>query len=273
MNTEGKPSTNYLAKKKLPKTTPLDSIPIIREIPVLGRAAYITARYIGAWLRAEDGQVLARLLVLCSVGFAAFFVAGRRPYLWWVYGGLLYLICAVVAAKTGLGAGRTVAAIEEDAQAAEYVGESGEEEREGEEPGEAGEEPDQPLTEVDRRAAEAEFLEYVEHAVTLAVHHGRKGLHTDVLLAGLHSEDILTEWTEPMIRQKCADLGVTVRTQMGILGRNYFGVHVDDLTADLGRRPRRPPQLVEDRTIGAPAPAPVKAPTPGPALALVPPPS
>ncbi|MFI0742508.1 hypothetical protein ACH4PU_31190 [Streptomyces sp. NPDC021100] len=109
-----------------------------------------------------------------------------------------------------------------------------------------------------RQEADAAFGAFVEHNVAAAVTQGRKGIHTDALLKLLHEHDMLTDWKEPDIRTTCDRLGIPWRRQMSVQGRNYFGIHADDLTKHLGRRPQLPPEMVPDLT---PSPSPEKTPS------------
>ncbi|MER5550035.1 hypothetical protein ABT072_48535, partial [Streptomyces sp. NPDC002589] len=117
--------------------------------------------------------------------------------------------------------------------------------------------------------ADAALGMFIEHSVAFPVREGRKGVHTDTLLKRIHEERMLADWKEPMLRKKCASLGIPVRKQMGIQGRNYFGVHVEDLEQALGRAVRRPPQLVPDLTPNAPAGPPAEPPAPPPEVAFL----
>ncbi|MEU5425829.1 hypothetical protein AB0H73_09500 [Streptomyces olivoreticuli] len=102
-----------------------------------------------------------------------------------------------------------------------------------------------------RQDADAAFAVFVEHNVAAAVAKGRTGIHTDALLGLLHDHGMLTGWKEPDIRATCDRMGIPWRRQHSVQGRNYFGIHVDDLTKYLGRRPQVPPEMVPDLTPSA----------------------
>ncbi|MFI6689311.1 hypothetical protein [Streptomyces sp. NPDC050485] len=275
----GKPDETKTAKQK-PRRPTLEEIPFVREVPVVANATMVVLRYVGAWLRAgdkESGGFGVRLLALGVTGYIAIYVAEKHPGLWYAYGGTAFVLVTAVAVRTGLSAGRTV----KDLEAAPDPAPAEEKPLEPSTLNDhenAGEEHPEPETPVASPAeADAAFGLFVEHNVAFAVRTDpkgdRKGVHTDTLLKILHSAGILADWTEPMLRQKCKTLGIPVRTQMGIRGRNYFGVHVDDLEHALGRAVRLPPQLVLDGTLNAPAAPAAEPPAPPLEITLAQPPA
>ncbi|MFI5825361.1 hypothetical protein ACIA8I_40860 [Streptomyces rishiriensis] len=275
----GKPDTTKTAKRERRKPT-LEEIPFVREVPVVASATLVVLRYVGAWLRGgdeESGGFGVRLLALGAAGYIALYFAEKHPGLWYAYGGAGFLLVTTVAVRTGLSAGRTVKDLEaaraptvtEEEQPSTDI--QNDHEMAGEEDLEA-----EPLT-VSPAEADAAFGLFVEHNVAFAVRTDpkgdRKGVHTDTLLKILHAKEMLTDWTEPMLRQKCKSLGIPVRKQMGIRGRNYFGVHIEDFEQSLGRAVRVPPQLVPDLTANAPTPPPSEAPAPPSEITLIQPPA
>ncbi|WP_435059834.1 hypothetical protein [Streptomyces sp. bgisy060] len=259
----GKPAKTDPAKRERPKTR-LEHIPFVREVPVVARATTVALRYVGAWLRAgdeESGGFLVRLSALGVAGYIAVYFTEKHPGLWYVYGATGLVVVTVVAVRTGLSAGRTV----QDLEAAHNTAE----EEDLQEPDTlndhetVGEQrPETTTLQATSAEADAAFAVFVEHSVAFAVRQGRKGVHTDTLLQRIHQEKMLADWTEPVIRRKCKSLGIPVRTQMGIQGRNYFGVHVENLEQALGRPLRIPAQLVPDLTPNSPAGPPAEPPAP-----------
>ncbi|MEU0214092.1 hypothetical protein ABZ281_02850 [Streptomyces sp. NPDC006265] len=272
----GQPETTKTAKRERRKPT-LQEIPFVREVPVVASASMVVLRYVGAWLRGgdeESGGFGVRLLALGVAGYVALYFAEKHPGLWYVYGGAGFLVVTTVAVRTGLAAGRTVKDLEATPIPAEE--EPGTDApNDHETPGEEDRETEPPTA--SPAEADAAFGLFVEHNVAFAVRTDpkgdRKGVHTDTLLKILHTTGMLTDWTEPMLRQKCKSLGIPVRTQMGIRGRNYFGVHVQDLEQSLGRAVRVPPQLVPDITLNAPPAPPAEPPAPLPQVTLIQPPA
>ncbi|MEU7075719.1 hypothetical protein AB0B30_37195 [Streptomyces narbonensis] len=257
-----KPAKTNPAKRERPKTT-LEHIPFVREVPVVASATMVALRYVGAWLRAgdqESGGFIVRLGALGIAGYIALYFTEKHPGLWYIYGATGLVVVTTVAVRTGLSAGRTVKDLEAAHTTAEEepqdYGTTNDHETVGEQDPEA--------TPPQATSAEAEdaFAVFVEHSVAFAVRQGRRGVHTDTLLKRIHQERMLADWTEPMLRQKCKALDIPVRTQMGIQGRNYFGVHIADLEQALGRPLRVPAQLVPDLTPNAPAAPPVEPPAP-----------
>ncbi|MFD8887526.1 hypothetical protein ACFV0H_34310 [Streptomyces erythrochromogenes] len=271
----GKPDTTKATKHKRRHPT-LEEIPFVRELPIVASATMVVLRYVGAWLRGgdeENGGFGVRLIALGLTGYIALYFAEKHPGLWYVYGGTGFLIVTTVAVRTGLSAGRTV----KDLEAAPAPAPAAEEPQgtdtlnDHEMPGEQNPEAE-PLT-ASPAEADAAFGLFVEHNVAYAVRTDpkgdRKGVHTDTLLKILHATGMLTDWTEPMLRRKCKSLGIPVRKQMGIRGRNYFGVHIEDFEQSLGRAVRVPPQLVPDLTLNAPTTPPAEPPAPPPEVALI----
>ncbi|WP_234350620.1 hypothetical protein [Streptomyces sp. XY66] len=259
----GKPDTTNTAKPNRRKIR-LEHIPFVREVPVVVSATMVALRYVGAWLRAGDqerGGFVVRLSALGLAGYIALYFTEKHPGLWYAYGATGLVVVTTVAVRTGLSAGRTV----KDLETAHTTVK--EEERQETDPqndhetaGEQGPETTPP--QATSAEADAAFAVFVEHSVAFAVRQGRKGVHTDTLLTRIHQERMLADWTEPMLRQKCKVLDIPVRTQMGIQGRNYFGVHIADLEQALGRPLRIPAQLVPDLTPNAPAAPPGEPPAP-----------
>ncbi|WP_214354927.1 hypothetical protein, partial [Streptomyces sp. CJ_13] len=247
----GKSAKTNPAKRKRPKTR-LEHIPFAREVPVVASATMVALRYLGAWLRAgdeESGGFLVRLGALGIAGYIALYFAEKHPGLWYVYGGAGFLVVTTVAVRTGLSAGRTVRDLEatpapEPIEEEQRTDTPNDHEMTGEE--DHGTRPPS-VTPAEADAAFGLFVEHnVAHAVRTDPKGDRKGIHTDNLLDILHKAPMLTGWTEPVLRKKCKALGIPVRKQMGIQGRNYFGVHIKDFEEALGRAVRVPPQLVPD---------------------------
>ncbi|MFD9774221.1 hypothetical protein ACFWXE_28400 [[Kitasatospora] papulosa] len=266
----GKSDTTNTAKQKR-RTIRVEHIPFVREVPVVASATMVALRYVGAWLRAGDqerGGFLVRLGALGLGGYIALYFTEKHPGLWYVYGAAGLVVVTTVAVRTGLSAGRTVKDLEvAHAIAAAEEPQGSATKNDHETPGE--QDPETTPAQVTSAEADAAFAVFIEHSVAFAVRQGRKGVHTDTLLKRIHQEGILADWTEPMIRQKCKFLGIPVRTQMGIQGRNYFGVHVENLEQALGRALRIPAQLVPDLTPNAPTAPPVGAPAPPPEVAFL----
>ncbi|MFD0437150.1 hypothetical protein [Streptomyces chartreusis] len=259
----GKPDKTNTAKQGRRKIR-LEHIPFVREVPVVVSATMVTLRYVGAWLRAgdqESGGFLVRLSALGLAGYVALYFAEKHPGLLYVYGATGLVVVTTVAVRTGLSAGRTVKDLEAAHAAAEEEEPQGADTPNDHET--AGEQdPETTPPQVTSAEADAAFAVFIEHSVAFAVRQGRKGVHTDTLLQRIHQERMLADWTEPMFRQKCKSLDIPVRTQMGIQGRNYFGVHVENLEQTLGRPLRIPAQLVPDLTPNAPAAPPAEPPAP-----------
>ncbi|MFD3961547.1 MULTISPECIES: hypothetical protein [Streptomyces] len=249
----------------------LEHIPFVREVPVVASATMVALRYVGAWLRAgdeESGGFLVRLSALGIAGYIALYFTEKHPGLWYLYGATGLVIVTTVAVRTGLSAGRTV----QDLEAAHSTAEEGTPQQpdtpnDREMVGESDSETAAP--QVTSAEADAAFAVFVEHSVAFAVRQGRKGVHTDTLLQRIHQERMLADWTEPVLRRKCKSLDIPVRTQMGIQGRNYFGVHVENLEQALGRPLRIPAQLVPDLTPNAPAGPPAGPPAPPAQIAFL----
>ncbi|MEU0352956.1 hypothetical protein ABZ302_40070 [Streptomyces sp. NPDC006237] len=266
----GKPDKTNPAKQGRRKIR-LEHIPFVREVPVVVSATMVALRYVGAWLRdgdQESGGFLVRLSALGLAGYVALYFAEKHPGLLYVYGAAGLGVVTTVAVRTGLSAGRTVKDLEDAHTTAEEeesrrTGTLNDHETEGER------DPETTQAQATSAEADAAFAAFVEHSVAFAVRQGRKGVHTDTLLERIHRERMLTDWTEPMIRQKCKSLDIPVRTQMGIQGRNYFGVHIIDLEQALGRALRIPAQLVPDLTPNAPAAPPAEPPAPPPEVAFL----
>ncbi|MFE9121532.1 hypothetical protein [Streptomyces sp. NPDC007172] len=266
----GKPAKTDPANQKGPKTR-LEHIPFVREVPVVASATVVALRYVGAWLRAgneESGGFLVRLGALGVAGYIAVYFADKHSGLWYIYGVTGLVVVITVAVRTGLSAGRTA----QDLEAAHRT--AGADQPQEPEPSNdhemAGEEsPEKATPHATPAEAEAAFVMFIEHSVAFAVRHGRKGVHTDALLQRIHQEAMLADWTEPMLRRKCKSLNIPVRTQMGIQGRNYFGVHVENLEQALGRPLRIPAQLVPDLTPNAPSRPPVESPAPPAEIAFL----
>ncbi|GLX22643.1 hypothetical protein [Streptomyces lavendulae] len=245
------------------RKTRLEHIPFVREVPVVASATMVALRYVGAWLRAgdqESGGFFVRLGALGIAGYIALYFTEKHPGLWYIYGATGLVVVTTVAVRTGLSAGRTV----KDLEAAHTTAEEESQENDTTNDHETAGEQDPEATPPQATSAEAEaaFMVFVEHSIAFAVRQGRRGVHTDTLLKRIHQEKMLANWTEPMLRQKCKALDIPVRTQMGIQGRNYFGVHIADLEQALGRPVRTPAQLVPDLTPNAPAAPPVEPPAP-----------
>ncbi|MFJ4003984.1 hypothetical protein ACIPWL_11055 [Streptomyces sp. NPDC090023] len=266
----GKPAKTNPAKRKRPKTR-VEHIPFVREVPVVASATMVALRYVGAWLRAgdeESGGFLVRLGALGVAGYIALYFTEKHPGLWYVYGATGLVVVTTVAVRTGLSAGRTV----QDLEAAHRPAE----EEDPQDPAAPNDhetmgeqDPEAAAPQATPAEADAAFALFIEHSVAFAVRQGRKGVHTDTLLQRIHQEGVLADWTEPMLRRKCKSLDTPVRTQMGIQGRNYFGVHVEDLEQALGRPLRIPAQLVPDLTPNAPAGPPVEPPVPPAEIAFL----
>ncbi|MER6199845.1 hypothetical protein ABT234_21050 [Streptomyces sp. NPDC001586] len=271
----GKPDNTKATQHKRRHPT-LEEIPFVRELPIVASATMVVLRYVGAWLRGgdeENGGFGVRLIALGLTGYIALYFAEKHPGLWYAYGGTGFLIVTTVAVRTGLSAGRTLKDLEaapapapaaEEPQGTDTLNDH---EMAGEQTPEA-----EPLT-ASPAEADAAFALFVEYNVAYAVRTDpkgdRKGVHTDTLLKILHATGMLTDWTEPMLRRKCKALGIPVRKQMGIRGRNYFGVHIEDFEQSLGRAVRVPPQLVPDLTLNAPTTPPAEPPAPPPEVALI----
>ncbi|WP_331729411.1 hypothetical protein OG592_43860 (plasmid) [Streptomyces avidinii] len=273
----GKSETAKTAKRERRKPM-LEEIPFVREVPVLASATMVVLRYVGAWLRGgdeESGGFGVRLIALGLTGYLALYFAEKHPGLWYAYGGAGFLLATTVAVRTGLSAGRTVKELESAPAPAEEEQPGTDTANDHEMAGEEGLETEPPT--VSPAQADAAFDLFVEYNVAYAVRTDpkgdRKGVHTDTLLNILHKNGMLTDWTEPMLRKRCKSVGIPVRKQMGIKGRNYFGVHVEDLEQALGRAVRVPPQLVPDLTPDGPAAPPAEPPAPAPEVALIQPPA
>ena len=247
----------------------LEHIPFVREVPVLVSATMVALRYVGAWLRAGDqerGGFLVRLTALGLAGYVALHFSEKHPGLWYVYSATGLVVVTTVAVRTGLSAGRTVEDLEAAQAPSEEEPQGSDSVNDHEMAGERGPETTPQATSAE---ADAAFAVFIEHSVAFAVRQGRKGVHTDTLLKRIHQEHMLADWTEPMLRQKCKSLGIPVRTQMGIQGRNYFGVHVENLEQALGRTLRIPAKIVPDLTPNAPAAPPAEPPAPPPEVAFL----
>ncbi|MFE3166756.1 hypothetical protein [Streptomyces sp. NPDC059224] len=266
----GKPDKTNTAKQGRRKIR-LEHIPFVREVPVVVSATMVALRYVGAWLRdgdQESGGFLVRLSALGLVGYVALYFAEKHPGLLYVYGVAGLVVVTTVAVRTGLSAGRTVKDLEDAHTTAEEEAPQGTDTLNDHET--AGEwDPETTQAQAAAAEADAAFAAFVEHSVAFAVRQGRKGVHTDTLLERIHRERMLADWTEPVIRQKCKALDIPVRTQMGIQGRNYFGVHIADLEQALGRALQIPAQLVPDLTPNAPAAPPAEPPAPPPEVAFL----
>lgn len=233
---------------------------LIRTWPLLGGL-------LGSWVRQTDGSPGARLAVILGVCWLYAFAWARYSVLGWLL-LLLWLVIALAAAP-----GRQEHAEPHERSVDGDTAPPDNDHGNDQDPEMTDEDTERVDPAAVQREAEAAFVTFIEHNVAHAVQQGRKGVHTDVLLDLLHTEKMLLDWTEPVFRAKCGYLRVPVKRQMNIKGRNYFGIHHEDLTKALGRRPVLPAYRVPDLTPGAaPVPAPDEPLSAPPAVALVTPP-
>lgn len=207
--------------------------------PVLARSTGIMCHAVITWLRGgADGQFGGRLIALCLPGYLAIHQTAQRPWLWWVWGGSWLTACLIIAARRG----DTLTDIVEPAEDAAPTEAAGEQPTEDEQP-----------TQADH------LRQHVEHQVAAAVQAGTKGVRVAQLLTDLQAGGHLRSWDATQLKETLRGIGVPVRDQMyfKVDGRktNQPGVHVDDLTKTLGRRPHLPPHLVPDLTPSAGSPA------------------
>lgn len=222
----------------------------------------------------SGGELFARLLALCVLGYVLVFLTSGRSWLWSIYAGAWFLGCVVLAARRGdLPAERQD---DQDDEAGEegrmrrFLGrwsrteetepdeddtpENDHETLGEEDPEEPG--PGDPETERARRVAL--IWERVEHAVAAAVQAGARGARTVDLLAEFQSGGPLAHWDEKQFRDMLRSIGIPVRDQMYFKvdgeKKNQPGVHVEDLSNSLGRAPRLPAHLVPDLTPTQPLP-------------------
>ncbi|HEX5566087.1 MAG TPA: hypothetical protein VFY14_03975 [Streptomyces sp.] len=259
-----------------------------RLVPVLIRSTGVMCGAVGSWVRGEQnhkknhkkkprkegeetpqnhkqkdaGETLGRALALAFVGYLLVYFSAPRPWTWAAWGTAWLIGCCIIAAARGDFADTgeqdtetpdTETPGEQDTKAPDETGET---------PGhETGRDATDTGGDVDRKAA---FLrQHVEHAVALASlpgyadeHVQGKGVRVEDLLTGLQADGSLPGWDARRFRALLEGIGVPVREQMyfKVDGRksNCPGVHVDDLTAALGRAPHLPAHLVPDLTPTAP---------------------
>ncbi|WP_435238225.1 hypothetical protein [Streptomyces sp. YPW6] len=267
----------------------------VGQVPgMVWRSTREMAAAVSAWLHAErrrkkaaakkgkddaqqeesGGELFARLLVLCVLGYVLAYLTSGRSWLWSVYGGAWFLGCVVLAARRGDLPAECPG--DHDEQAGEegrlrrFLGRwSKTEEKEPDEDdtpendhetlGE--EDPDEPGPidpEAERARRVALIWERVEHAVAAAVQAGTRGARTVDLLTEFQSGGALETWDEKQFRDMLRSIGIPVREQMyfkvGGEKKNQPGVHAEDLTNSLGRAPRLPAHLVPDLTPVQPLP-------------------
>lgn len=220
----------------------------------------------------SGGELFARLLALCVLGYVLVYLTSGRSWLWSIYAGAWFLGCVVLAARRGdLPAERQDAEAGEAGRLRRFLGrwsrteetepdeadtpENDHETLGEEDPEEPG--PDDPEAERVRRVAL--IWERVEHAVAAAWYQtATRGARTVDLLAEFQSGGALADWDEKQFRDMLRSIGIPVRDQMYFKvdgeKKNQPGVHVEDLTKTLGRTPRLPAHLVPDLTPTQPLP-------------------
>ncbi|MFE0774175.1 hypothetical protein [Streptomyces sp. NPDC058861] len=223
---------------------------------------------IARWTTAEKGETANRVVALLIFGFFAAVIFVNNSWLCWVVGVGWVLTVGGVAAQHAPHLEPALDEPEEEEgdeehEEEEYADDYEEYEDEQETPGEEDEEETDELNEERRKREEDSLLRtrtlmsFVEDEVATAVHNGTKGVRIAVLLTLFQSRGQLQNWDEDRLKSLLKGIGVPVREQMyfKINGKksNKAGIHVDDLTETLGRRPRLPAHLVPDLTPSAPS--------------------
>ncbi|MGC5562580.1 hypothetical protein ACPYPG_07010 [Streptomyces sp. FR-108] len=263
---------------------------------MLWRSTRVMTAALSSWLHAErrrqkaaakkgkdgqqaeesGGELSARLLVLCVLGYVLVYLTSGRSWLWCVYGGVWFLGCVVLAARRGDLPAERQAHEADDGEAQEVsrwrrflvrrsTAEEGEPdeddtpENDHETSGEEDHEEPGPGDAEDERARRVALIwERVEHAVAAAVQAGTRGARTVDLLAEFQSGGALDDWDEKRFRDMLRSIGIPVRDQMYFKvdgeKKNQPGVHLEDLSNSLGRAPRLPAHLVPDLTPTQPLP-------------------
>ncbi|MFF5968205.1 hypothetical protein ACFY64_31680 [Streptomyces collinus] len=229
------------------------------------------------------GDIVEQLVMGVFVVVFAFTLLGGVLGALWVYAAS-YVGWVVLALIVGwcLLAAAFAPADEEEAE-----GDATEDDHEksaGEEPQEDAEEGEPEDGEEAREARWQDVREKLRQFVEQRVAAGAANHNPKVRGRGARVDDLLAEQQQlgalpGMERKGMIELlgmaGITVREQMSFrvfeetatgskwVKKNVPGVHVEDLTEDLGYRPRLPAHLVPDLTPGAPpVPAPESAPIP-----------
>ncbi|WP_424892399.1 hypothetical protein [Streptomyces sp. XH2] len=203
---------------------------------------------------AAGGRSLADLAEFAAIGFLSLAVAATvfgmvlgyighllAPYRWGIALGLAISWCLAAA---------MVAPSEEDTPCLE----------EGDEPD--GKNDHEKLVGEETPVAEAwsvtqDLRDFVEGKVAAGAagyaEAKGKGARIDDIIAGLQADDRAPEGLDrKTMTRLLGDAGITVREQMKFRidgnQKNQPGVHIDDLTEDLGRRPLLPAHLIPDLT-------------------------
>lgn len=251
-----------------------------RLVPVLGRSTRAMPSLTLGWVRGdvrirrgtqklEKGEAVGRFVALVFIGYVLVYLCAPRPWTWWLWAACWFLACCVIAAARGDFADTSTGAADEPGPP-DTTPENDQET--------AGEHLDT-AAEPDYLRKAAYLRQVVEHQVAAAVRPGRddalvhgKGARLEDLLTHIQADGSLPGWTPVQLGAVLEGIGVPVRPQMyfKVEGkkRNLPGVHVDDLTAALGRPPRLPAHLVPDNTPAqASAPGSANAPDEIPAVA------
>ncbi|MFE2305011.1 hypothetical protein [Streptomyces sp. NPDC059411] len=93
-----------------------------------------------------------------------------------------------------------------------------------------------------------ELVDHVEHAVAIAKHEGKGGVHAVELLHGLHKQGDFVGLTTATFPSKLRDAGIPTKV-VSVAGDKAIGVSYDELTKALQRMPRLPAHLVPDLTV------------------------
>ncbi|MFJ5635070.1 hypothetical protein ACIQF5_20835 [Streptomyces goshikiensis] len=235
----------------------------------LARANTQLISRIARWTTTEKGETANRVLALLIFGFFATVILVNNSWLCWVVGAGWVLTVGGAAAQHAPNLKPTLDEPEEEEdndedEEEEYDDDYEEYEVEREAPGEEDEEDEEPDEQDEERRKREEdaplraraLMSFVEDEVATAVHNGTRGVRIAVLLTLFQSRGQLQNWDEDRLKNLLKGIGVPVREQMyfKINGKksNKPGIHVDDLTETLGRRPRLPAHLVPDLTTSAP---------------------
>lgn len=135
------------------------------------------------------------------------------------------------------------------------------------------EKPGEQPTDPDPQHATRAIIHAVIAAATTAHAHGYKGIHIAELLDRLRTRGLTQTNNVGLLRDWLEEAGIPVRRTLNIRGKgNTYGIHVDDLTAALGRPLTEALTALEQPPTETPVEA-GRQPTPGRHLTPVPDPS
>ncbi|MEU6595332.1 hypothetical protein ABZ923_40100 [Streptomyces sp. NPDC046881] len=222
------------------------------------------------------------VVIACTLlsGVVGALWAYAASYAVWVVLGLVVAWCLLAAAFAPAPDPEDEEEEEDDTTENDHEKSAGEKPQEGAEEGGRGE--DDEAREARWSDAREKLRQFVEQRVAAGAANRNpnvkgRGARIDDLLAEQQQHGALPGMTRKGMIELLETAGITVREQMSFrvfeesasgskwVKKNVPGVHVDDLTRDLGYRPRLPAHLVPDLTPGAsPVLGPESAPDPAP---------